>query len=495
MRPGLLFADRDVDPADLPPPPGDLVADLELERLYAAMAAGDEEVLGVVRRVVPAWLIAADEIRYRQAVLRDVLATPGIALELYRIAGDAIAAERRAWGGGLRSAELVLRRSVGVLDGFLVSFREVRSVAERHADHVSSPGLLAFFDRVRTELDDAWLAEAADHVRRLRERRLVVTARLGPGNRGVDHVLRRPADGRSRLRDRVGLAASRGMAVDVTLHDQNAMNALAELRSAAIVPAASAVQEAVGHILAFFRLLRVEVAFYLGCANLRDALGRADVGVSFPEPAGLGERQLRARGIVDPCLALAVDGPVIGNDVEADGYGLVVVTGANGGGKSTLLRAVGLAQVMLQAGMFVSATELRAGLRSNVLTHFSREEGTVPDGGRLDAELRRLSALVGRATPGSLVLLNESLSTTNERDGAAIAHGVVTGLVDAGATVWFVTHLYALARRLQADDAPGVLFLRAERGSGAERPFRVVEAPPLSTSFGMDRYRRLRAKG
>jgi len=493
MRPGLLFAGLDVSPADLPPAPPDLVADLELERLFAAMAAGDDEILEVARRVMPAGLVSADEIRYRQAILRDLLATPAIARELYRIAGEAVAAERRAWGGGLRNAELVLRRSVGVLDGFLGSLREVWAVAERHADDVTAPGLVAFFERVRTELDDAYLAQAAAHVRRLRERRLVVTARLGVGNRGFDYVLRRPADGRSRLRERVGLAASRGMAVDVTLHDQNAMNALAELRSAAIVPAAAAVHEAVGHILGFFRLLRAEVAFYLGCANLRAALVGTDVAVTFPEPAGFGERVLTARGIVDPCLALAVAGPVVGNDIDADGFGLVVVTGANGGGKSTLLRAVGLAQVMLQAGMFVSATELRAGLRSNVLSHFGREEESKPDGGRLDAELRRLSALVDGATPASLILLNESMSTTNERDGAGIAHEVVTGLADAGATVWFVTHLYELARRLHAEAAPGVLFLRAERGSGADRPFRVVEAPPLPTSFGMDRYRRLRA--
>ncbi len=495
MRPGLLFAELDMDVGDLPPAPPDLVADLELERLYAAMADGDDEILVVARRVVPSGLLSAGEIRYRQAILRDVLATPGIALELYRIAGEAIAAERRAWGSGLRNAEMVLRRSVGVLDGFLGSLREVRSVAERHADHVSSPGLLAFFDRVRTELDDAWLAEAAEHVGRLRGRRLVVTARLGPGNRGVDYVLCRPADGRSRLRERVGLGVARGMAVDVTLHDQNAMNALADLRSAAIVPAAAAVHEAVGHILGFFRLLRAEVAFYLGCAHLRDALARVGVVVAFPVLAEFGERVLTARGIVDPCLALAIDGPVLGNDVEADGFGLVVITGANGGGKSTLLRAVGLAQVMLQAGMFVCATELRAGLRSNVLSHFSREEETRPDGGRLDAELRRLAGLVGAANPASLVLLNESLSTTNERDGAGIAHEVVTGLADAGATVWFVTHLYELARRLDAEATPGVLFLRAERGRGADRPFWVVEAPPLPTSFGMDSYRRLRAKG
>jgi DNA mismatch repair ATPase MutS len=323
----------------------------------------------------------------------------------------------------------------------------------------------------------------------------VVTARLGPGNRGADYVLRRPADRRTGLRERVGLAAVRGMVVDVTLHDQNAMNALADLRSEAIVPAAAAVHESVGHILGFFRQLRAELGFYVGCANLHGELRERGVELCWPEPGETGERRFSARGLVDPCLALAVDAPVVGNDVGADGIGLVIVTGANGGGKSTLLRAVGLAHVMLGAGMFVAASELRAGPRSNVLTHFTREEQARADGGRLDAELGRLSALVDAATPSSLVLLNESLSTTNERDGAGIAHDVVTGLMDAGASVWFVTHLYELARRLRDDATPDVRFLRAERGDGGERPYRVVEAPPLSTSFGMDRWRRDRRPG
>jgi MutS domain V len=498
MRAGLLFADRDVDPADLPPAWPDLMPDLELERLYAAMAAGDAEILAVVRRVVPTGLAIAEEVRHRQAILDDVLAAPDLARDLYRIAGEAIEAERRAWGGGLRNMELVLRRSVGVLDGFLGSLREVRMVAERHAGSVRSPGLVAFFGRIAVELDDAWLDDAGGQVRRLRDRRLVVTASLGPGNRGVDYVLRRPADRRAGLRERAGLPPARGMSVDVTLHDQNAMNAmnaLAELRSQAIVPAAAAVQESVGHILGFFRLLRAELAFYLGCANLHGELRRRGVELSWPEPGEAGERRFAARGLVDPCLALAVEAPVVGNDVDADGIGLVIVTGANGGGKSTLLRAVGIAQVMLGAGMFVAASELRAGLRSNVLTHFTREEQAGPDAGRLDAELGRLAALVAVATPASLILLNESLSTTNERDGAGIAHDVVTGLVDAGTSIWFVTHLYELARRLEEDATPGVRFLRAERGDGGERPFWLVEASPLPTSFGMDGWRRLRPSG
>jgi DNA mismatch repair ATPase MutS len=61
------------------------------------------------------------------------------------------------------------------------------------------------------------------------------------------------------------------------------------------------------------------------------------------------------RGLSDVCLALNLDRRVVGNDANADKKGLVIVTGANQGSKSTFLRSVGLAQLMMQWGMFVSA--------------------------------------------------------------------------------------------------------------------------------------------
>jgi DNA mismatch repair ATPase MutS len=140
----------------------------------------------------------------------------------------------------------------------------------------------------------------------------------------------------------------------------------------------------------------------------------------------------------------------------------------------------------------VAAASFRASLAANVLTHFTREDDAGAAEGRLDAELARLRDVVGQARPTSLVLLNESVSGTNERDAAEIAHGVVTALADAGASVWFVTHLFELARRLQTEADRPILFLRAERGIGGDRPYRVTPAPPLETSFGMDLYRRLR---
>jgi DNA mismatch repair ATPase MutS len=82
--------------------------------------------------------------------------------------------------------------------------------------------------------------------------------------------------------------------------------------------------------------------------------------------------------------------------VNADGKSLVMITGVNQGGKSTLLRGLGLAHLMMQAGMFVGARSFRAGVCNGVFTHYKREEDTAMEGGKLDEELRRMSEIAGQ---------------------------------------------------------------------------------------------------
>ena len=490
MRSRLLLADADIDVEALPGLDPALTTDLGLDRVLAAMARGDHVIERVVPRLFATPLATTDAIRYRQASVRDAVTSPAVVRELYTVATDAIEAERRIWGSAMRNAELVLDRAANVLGGFVEAFRELRRIEAEHGEAFTSPGFTAFFRMVATDLDDAWLAEVEDHLTRLRTRTLHVSARLGDGARGTDYVLHRSPSTIRGWRDRIGLEERRST-VKVELSDQNAMNTMSELRATAIAPTAGVTLESADHVLAFFRQLQVELAFLIGCANLHETLTAAGGAVAYPDPTEDGAtRTFRATGLYDPGLRLTIDGPVVPNDLDTSRQRLVVITGANGGGKSTVLRAVGLAQLLLGAGMFVAAESLTASVAPAIRTHFTREEDASLAGGRLDEELTRLAALVDVTTPGTLVLLNESLSTTNEREGAAIARGVVDALVDAGVEVWCVTHNHHLASGLADAEPPRAHFLRAERGDG-ERPFRLVVAPPLPTSHGMDLYRRI----
>jgi len=194
------------------------------------------------------------------------------------------------------------------------------------------------------------------------------------------------------------------------------------------------------------------------------------------------------------CLRLTTSEAVVGNDLDADDRSLVMITGANQGGKSTFLRSIGLAQLMTQAGMFVGADSLRVNVCDGVFTHYKREEDETMESGKLDEELARMSEVAGLIAPNCLLLCNESFAATNEREGSEIARQVVTALLEAGVRVLFVTHMFDLASSFHRQELATALFLRAERGSDGARPFKIAEGEPLPTSYGEDSYRKIFGK-
>ena len=315
-----------------------------------------------------------------------------------------------------------------------------------------------------------------------------MSARLGDGNVGTGYVLRRPH--RLRLRERI-LGDRTGYEFSIDPRDEGGTQALGELRARGIALAAVALGRSADHIKSFFEMLRFELGFYLACLNLHDLLDRQGQSRCFPDPIGAGVTDLTARGLYDPCLCIAGVAPVVASDVDLAGKSLLVITGANRGGKSTFLRALGLAQLMMQSGMFVAADAFRANLVTGVFTHYRREEDATMTRGKFDEELSRASAVVDSVGPGALVLFNESFASTNEREGAEIAGQLVHALLDSGVKVAYVTHMYELAHSLWAEGRADAEFLRAERLPDGRRTFRLVEGEPLPTSHGVDLYRRI----
>jgi hypothetical protein len=493
MKPRLLDPEGEVPlELELDPIRQALVEDLGLELVFAAMANGDRRVYEVAQAVVLAGSGDPAVIRYRQAVFDDCLADPGMARRLYELAGEAIERERHVFGGlWSQRPDTILHRSVEVISQFVDVLRRLRQLAEERRSVVASQGLRTLFEMLCRELDDAYLATIEEHLRRLRfDDGIVVTAELGPGNRGTNYVLRRRV-GRPGWRERLGLADGATYVYEIPDRDEGGFRALAELTGRGVALAAAAVAASADHVLDFFRLLRDEVAFYIGALNLHARLTELGEPVCRAEPAARGSLALWAEGLYDPALALRLDGPVVGNDLAADGARLLVITGANQGGKSTFLRSLGLAQLLMEAGLPVPARSFRAAVTGRVFTHFSREEDETLRRGKLDEELARMRAIVDQVRPGDLVLLNESFSSTNEREGSAIARGVVEALVEGGVRVAYVTHLIDLAEGLVAAGCAGTCFLRAERRPDGTRTFRIVPGAPEGSSHGIDVYRRV----
>jgi len=495
MKAFLMHADRDFDlKAPLPWNAEALVQDLELDTLLDAMADGDEFLREVARVTL---LIGGgndiDTIRYRQAALQDCLRNAEAVRQIYgSVVGTIKGRQSRGglmWLGNYPGA--ILSRSVELLEAQVAGLRELRHLSEANAGRFGSPAFSTLFSMLQAELTDEYLQTVEGHLKELKFRDgVLVSAEFGKGLKAREYVLRNAlAEHRNWLQRLFG---PKQEAYTFNLHprDEAGARALGELRDRGINIAANAVAQSAEHILSFLAMLRTELAFYVGCLNAHARLEAKREPTAMPDPSKPEDRLYRFEGLYDVCLSLRTEKRVVGSDLAADGTLLVIVTGANTGGKSTFLRSVGLAQVMMQAGMFVPATSFAANICDAVVTHFKREEDTAMNSGKFDEELSRMDEIVGHLTPDSVVLFNESFAATNEREGSEIAGMIVDSLLRHGIKALFVTHLYEFAHGFVGRDPQRIAFLRAERREDGTRTFRIVPGEPLRTSFGEDLYGR-----
>jgi DNA mismatch repair ATPase MutS len=494
MKAYLLYRDRDFDMQQpLPPQAQALVQDLELQTLWSAMALGDKFLLEVAQKAVLCSLTDPDAIRYRQDILRDCLKNAAIVRDIYAIAVEAIEGEKKNYLGMLsRYPSWVLSRSIEVLQMFVGQLKKLRHLADDHAEKFESEGFRAFFAMLQRELREDYFARVQQHLRALKfPHGMLISAKLGQGNKGARYVLREPPQRKQNWVERILAERPPTYGFTIDDRDESGARALSDLKDRGINLVANALGQATDHVLSFFTMLRTELAFYLGCVNLHAQLAQLGEPICFPSPIAPGERRHAFRGLYDVCLALTMKQRVVSNDLTASGKDLVIITGANQGGKSTFLRSIGLAQVMMQCGMFVAAESFCANACLGLFTHYKRKEDATMTSGKLDEELSRMSQIVDKLEPHAMVLFNESFAATNEREGSEIARQIICALVEKGIQVFFVTHLYDCAHGFYARHLPNALFLRADRQPDGRRTFKLIEGEPLQTSFGEDVYHRV----
>lgn len=493
MKVFLLYETQDFDfEADLPPHHEDLAQDLELPTLLRAMALNDKFLLDVSRRVLLADLSDPKTIAYRQQILADCIAEPEIIREMYAIAVGALEDKRGLWGYSSRNPLSILSGAINQLEASVIRLRQLRAIADNEAQKFHSDGLTRLFRTLQRELDDEYFEIIGYHLKQLHFRNgELISAELDRDNSGIGFVLRSSGDGRVRWKERLGITPRSAYSFAIHPRDEAGAQILTDLASRGINLVANAAAQSADHILSYFTMLRGELAFYVSCINLRDQLAVREVPMGFPKACAWEARTLSFTGLRDVCLALRSEKRVVGNDVDADDKSLVIITGANSGGKSTFLRSVGLAQLMMQSGMFVTADAYRSSVRTEIFTHFIREEDASMTSGRLDEELSRMSSIADQIRPRSLMLFNESFAVTNEREGSEIGRQVVDALLEAEIEVLFVTHQFDFAESFHKRHDVSTLFLRAERQSDGQRNYKLVVADPLPTSFGQDLYYRL----
>jgi DNA mismatch repair ATPase MutS len=470
-----------------------LIQDLGLNAVFDAMAQGDEFLYDVAYKVILTSLNDIDEILYRQDILRDCLKNPSVVRTIYGIAVETIENEKKNfWSIFSSYPSSILHSSIELMYMYIDMLKKLRNVAEGNIHNFHSDGFKSLFSMLQRELNDEYIETVKMHLKELKfENGVLISAELGKGNKGNNYILRKPNEVKQGLIERIFSKKTTAFTFYIADRDESGMKALSELKDRGINLAANALAQSADHINGFFKMLRTELAFYIGCINLYEQLMKIGETICFPVPLYADERKHSFVGLYDISLSLTMKKRVVSNDLNADKKDLFVITGANQGGKTTFLRSIGLAQLMMQCGMFVAAEKFSSNICIGLFTHFKREEDEEMNSGKLDEELSRMSDIVDNIKQDSMILFNESFAATNEREGSEISRQIISALLEVRVKIFFVTHLYELSRSLYDKKMDNAIFLRAERKPNGERSFKLVEGEPLKTSYGEDLYKKI----
>lgn len=497
MKAFLMFKNRDFDPKrSLPPSSNYLVQDLELNTLFTTMASEDEFIFDISKKVVLSSLNYMDTILYRQEILKDCLKNPSTIRNLYFLAKEGIENEKKTYFGFFsKYPDAILHSSIEVLRLFIGTLKKIRKIADEEANKFASEGFVRFFKMIESELTDEYFNIIEDHLKELEFKSgMLIDVRLGIGNKGTNYVILKSDD---KKRGWLNHVFSKEAAYTFTIsdRDERGAEALGRIKDMGTNLVANAIAQSADHILNFFGMLKTELAFYVGAVNLHERLTKLEEPICFPEPKSADERVHNFKGLYDISLAITKDQKIVGNEINAEGKDIIIITGANQGGKSTFLRSLGQSQLMMQCGLFVAADEFTANISNRIFTHFKREEDSNMNSGKFDEELKRMDEIAQNIKKNSIILFNESFAATNEKEGSEIARQITTALIEQKITICFVTHQYEFSHGLYDKGMKNALFLKVDRNADGSRPFKVYEGEPSRTSFGIDLYNKIFGDG
>jgi DNA mismatch repair protein MutS len=229
-----------------------------------------------------------------------------------------------------------------------------------------------------------------------------------------------------------------------------------------------------------------EVRFYLAWLDFIERVQRGtDLRFCYPE-VDRGSHAVEACQIFDLALAASLIGsgrPVVANDVVLDGgERIVLVTGPNQGGKTTLARAVGQLHHLARIGVPVPGERVQLPLVDRIFTHFERQERVEDLSSKLEDDLRRIHAILEQATPESLLILNESFTSTTVDDQLFIGRQVMRQIVERGPLCVVVSFLDELAT---LDPAIVSMVGTVDPDDHTRRTFEIVRRPPDGLAYAL----------
>ena len=254
----------------------------------------------------------------------------------------------------------------------------------------------------------------------------------------------------------------------------------------------------------FLRALASELSFYTGAAKLFRECKARGLPICKPTIDDTRANKTIAEEFYNIHLAMRSASndveptKVVPNELRLDDSGRIgILTGPNQGGKTTFTQGVGLLHLLAQVGLLVPASNATVSPADSIETHFPIGEKGELKTGRLAEETERLAAMFHRITSRSLILLNESLSSTSPKESLILAEEIVKALRYLGVRCVFATHLHDLAEEAAAinDEVSGSALLfslvagideTASTNDVHRRTYEITRGEPSGTSYASD---------
>lgn len=238
---------------------------------------------------------------------------------------------------------------------------------------------------------------------------------------------------------------------------------------------------------------KTEIDFYLVIAEMTDRVKDAGIPMTFPKISDT--RRIDIVNAYDITLLTKGEKNIIPNNIAFNtDEPFFYLTGANGGGKTTYLRTVGVCCLLFLNGCPVPCDHAEIYPPNNVFTHFPRDE-RFNNAGRYAEEQNRVDALlealdVIKGGKGcSLVLLNETFSTTSEEKARLLTSRLAEKLYHSGNFGIYVTHQYSV------DDTVPYLNVLVDREDSNRRTFKVAKQQSVYSSLAYDILKKYRLTG
>lgn len=511
-----------------------LYTDLNLTRLVRSLSL-HPQYESYVAGILLNFTTDIEVIRYRQDILKDLLNNPDLVQQFHILLEEIVALE-----GYLTSPqwkENVLRQvawRLSELQRYVDTVAILYEVLVNAGDSIQSEG----FKKLRTQLQNTINGDTFQHLKqelpdllpKIRNiRSITIGINLDLDMRPLSATLldthNDPFVHETMMSRLLGIGKKEGVESASQLHDARYVSGLkdyqielndrnspfmpqlfrdlSELMDDTSRPVVRALKKYTQVNSQVLVALKMDIAFYLGVIKAIETVRSAGLAMTQPDIVPMSARKMSIKDMYNINLffqqlsKVKDKTDIVCNDVEfGDDGRIFILTGPNQGGKTTYTTAIGLVQILGQAGLHVPATQAEISPVDAIYTHFATEERPNLEAGRLGEEARRLNTIFEQATRHSLVLLNESLASTSATESLFLARDVVRAFRLLGARAIFATHLHDLAvdcdvMNAETEGDSKIISVVSqvqviEDGQKIKRTYNITPAPPNSKSYAIE---------